>query len=181
MKKWLITFAILLMGTLTVFGQDDSVTESGIELYRAGNFQQAIEVLLGATEARKGDKLAWVYLGGSYLQIGNEKEAMRAFRKSNLDYTDSLGSFDRPLKTLRKPHPRYTHSARRNKVTGVVRVAVEFKADGSIGFVFPFDKLPEGLTESSITAANSIAFEPAVKNGKPVDTISVITYTFAIY
>ncbi len=89
--------------------------------------------------------------------------------------------YDKPLKIISKPAVGYTEAARRNKVEGNIKVAVEFGADGKIGFVFPFQDLPDGLTANVVNAAKSIKFESAVTNGKPVTTVSVIEYSFSIF
>ncbi|MEO6334634.1 MAG: tetratricopeptide repeat protein [Pyrinomonadaceae bacterium] len=181
MKKLLIGFIGVLMCSVFAFAQDNNSVEAGTEFYRAGKFEKAVETLQRAVAADKKDKLAFVYLGAAYVKLGNKKEAAKAFRNSRFDYKDSLGAFDTPLKTLRKPKATFTDSARANSVKGEVRVAVEFRADGEIGFVFPFVTLPEGLTENAVRAAKEIVFEPAIKNGKAVDVVSVVTYTFDIY
>ena len=69
----------------------------------------------------------------------------------------------------------------RTTFTGEIKIAVEFRADGKLGFVFPFQTLQHGLTQNAVGAASSITFEPAIKNGKPVSVVSVITYGFSIY
>ncbi len=58
-------------------------------------------------------------------------------------------------------------------------IAVEMRGDGKIGFVVPFVELPDGLTESSVKAANSLKFEQ--KDGKPVTTVNIIDYSFNTY
>jgi hypothetical protein len=65
-------------------------------------------------------------------------------------------------------------------VSGWVIVAVEFRFDGTIGFVFPIRTLPEGLTEKCIEAARKTKFQPAIKDGKPVTIIKRIEYGFSI-
>lgn len=181
MKTILVGIIWILIGSVIAMSQDQPVTVSGIEAYRAGDYAKAIEVLQGAVAADKSDKYAWLYLGASYLKLGDEKNAARAFQKSSLTFRDRPEALDKPLKTVRKPYARYTEDARSLNVTGEVKVAVECKADGKIGFIFPFQKLPGGLTESSVSAAKSIKFEPGVMNGKRVDAVTVIIYTFAIY
>ncbi len=179
-KTVLTVLLCILASSLFANGQNHSSTKSGIDLYRAGNFSDAVGVLQSAAASEKGDKFAWVYLGASHLKLGDTKNAGRAFRRSGLTYRDKPEVLDTPLKFVRKPRPTYSRNAQLGNVTGEVKVAVEFKADGTIGFVFPFQTLPEGLTESAIRAAKSITFEPAIRNGQPVDAVSVLSYTFSI-
>jgi hypothetical protein len=181
MKTILVGLIWMLIGSVFAMSQDQPMTASGIAAYRAGDLSTAVKELEDVVSNDKGDRYAWVYLGASYLKLGDEKNAARAFKKSNLTFKNKPETLDKPLKTIRKPNPRYTEDARFLNVMGEVKVAVECKADGTIGFVFPFQKLPQGLTESSVAAAKSIKFEPGVKDGKAVDTVTVMVYTFTIY
>ena len=155
--------------------------DTGVELYRSRSYDKAVDALKAVVSSDKKNKQAWLYLGASYVKLGKEDEAARAFRSSEFTYRDASSKLDTDLKVKRKPRASYTERARQNNTSGEVRVAVEFKADGTIGFVFPFQSLPDGLTENVIRAAKETEFEPAVKDGKPVDVISVMVYSFAIY
>ncbi|CAN5384316.1 hypothetical protein BH10ACI2_BH10ACI2_23690 [soil metagenome] len=96
---------------------------------------------------------------------------------------------DQPLKLLTKPRPIYTTEARDNHVEGTVKLEITFNADATIGEVIcvnednkETERLKQyGLVDASINAAKKITFEPEVKNGNPVKTVSVTTYSFAIY
>jgi TonB family protein len=88
---------------------------------------------------------------------------------------------DKPLKILSKPRASYTDAARENNVMGQVRLEVTFQKDGKIGKIKIIQSLPSGLTESAVTAAKKIKFEPEMKNGKPVTVTEIQTYTFTIY
>ena len=180
MKIILIAGWILLCAMLG-FAQSASATESGIELYRNGEFEKAVEVLERLVRPDSTDKLAWIYLGASYVKLEKRKEATLAFQKSKFTYRDSLGVFDKNMKVIRMPKAPYTDRARESNVTGTVKIAVEYKADGKVGFVFPIQTLPEGLTDNCVRAARGIEFEPAIKNGKAVDVVSIVTYSFSIY
>ncbi len=179
--KIIVSSVFILLCSAFAGAQGIPSNATGIDLYRSGNYEKAVEELDGFVSAVKTDRLAWLYLGASYVKLGKSKEAIRAFMKSNFTVQDSQGTVDTNLKVKRKPRASYTENARRSMVTGTVKVAVEFKADGTIGFTFPFVTLPEGLTENCVRAARSIEFEPAIKDGKPVDVVSVIVYSFAIY
>ena len=183
MKVFTIIFIMLAFVTFAgaVSGQAVPSSESGIELYRAGNIDKSVEALESTVATDKNNGLAWLYLGAGYVRLGRNKEAVKAFRNSKIDFRDSPENFDTPLKVLRKPWARYTDAARQNNTTGEIKIAVEFRADGKIGFVFPFQVLPHGLTQNAVVAASSITFEPAITNGKPVSVVSVIAYGFTIY
>lgn len=80
-----------------------------------------------------------------------------------------------------RPEPLYTEEARRNNVTGTVRVKMLFAADGTVKYLFALTRLPHGLTESALNAARKIKFVPAEKDGRPVSQVVTIDYNFNIY
>ncbi len=80
-----------------------------------------------------------------------------------------------------KPIPGYTDAARRENIEGMVKLRVEFRADGTVGEIGVIEGLPAGLTEKAIDAAKKIKFEPAEVDGVPVPSTKLIEYTFAIY
>jgi TonB family protein len=80
-----------------------------------------------------------------------------------------------------KPEPIYTERARRNGVTGMVRLRLVLGADGTVQHIYPTRRLPAGLTEAAIEAARKIKFIPAMKDGRPVSQFVTIEYNFNIY
>ena len=77
-----------------------------------------------------------------------------------------------------KPDPEYPESAMRNFTTGNIRLYVLFLPNGKIGLAIPFNRLPDGVTESAIAAAKNIKFEPAAQNDKPIAVWLQIIYVF---
>lgn len=86
-----------------------------------------------------------------------------------------------PLKIVSKPSPGYTDEARKNNISGTVRLRVTFSASGQVTNVSVISGLPNGLTEKAIAAARQISFTPAKKNGQAVSISKPIDYTFRIY
>jgi len=80
-----------------------------------------------------------------------------------------------------KPEPLYTLDARRNNVTGTVRLRIMLAADGEVRDILPLTRLPDGLTEQAIEAARAIKFTPASKDGHPVSQYVTVEYNFNIY
>jgi TonB family protein len=80
-----------------------------------------------------------------------------------------------------KPEPLYTEEARKNQVTGTVRLRLILGASGSVSGITPLTRLPDGLTEKAIEAARRIAFTPAEKDGRKVSQYVTIEYNFNIY
>jgi TonB family protein len=80
-----------------------------------------------------------------------------------------------------KPEPLYTEEARKNQVTGTVRLRLILGASGSVSGITPLTRLPDGLTEKAIEAARRINFIPAEKDGRKVSQYVTIEYNFNIY
>ena len=80
-----------------------------------------------------------------------------------------------------KPEPHYTFEARRNNLTGTVRLRMVLAADGTVRQIVPLATLPDGLTEQAIAAARDIEFTPASKDGRAVSQYVTVEYNFNIY
>jgi TonB family protein len=80
-----------------------------------------------------------------------------------------------------KPEPHYTADARRNNLTGTVRLRMVLAADGTVRQIVPLTTLPDGLTEQAIAAARDIEFTPASKDGRAVSQYVTVEYNFNIY
>lgn len=80
-----------------------------------------------------------------------------------------------------KPEPGFTEAARRNNVTGVVKLRLALRADGTVSDISVLKGLPDGLTERAIEAAKRIRFTPAQKEGRNVSQWVSVEYNFNIY
>ena len=80
-----------------------------------------------------------------------------------------------------KPEPGFTEDARRNNVTGLVRIRAILSASGEVTGISVVKGLPDGLTEKAISAARQIRFRPAQKDGHTVSQYVVLEYNFNIY
>lgn len=85
------------------------------------------------------------------------------------------------LRILSKPKPSYTDLARIYGISGKVSLRITFLANGTIGTVTTFTKLPFGLTNNAINAARSMRFEPAMRNGTPYSVAKLVEYNFTLY
>ncbi|MGH9937346.1 MAG: TonB family protein [Blastocatellia bacterium] len=90
-----------------------------------------------------------------------------------------MNSSRRPT-ILYREKAQYTQEARDNNVEGVVALSVVFGADSQIKNIVVVRGLPHGLTEKAIEAAKKIRFEPAMKDGQPVNVRSMLEYTFRL-
>ncbi|MDQ3131656.1 MAG: energy transducer TonB [Acidobacteriota bacterium] len=168
----------LLICATNIFAQQP---ENGFELYEKGEYQKAAEVLQKAVTTNEKDRKSWLYLGMTYIKLDNKKEAVKSFEKADkINFKQS--EIDKTtFKIISKPRANYTDEARRNSVSGTIKFAVEFGADGEIKEIFPFKKLPYGLTENTVESVRKIKFEPASKDGKAVSYITIVSYSFTIY
>ncbi|HST53926.1 MAG TPA: TonB family protein [Pyrinomonadaceae bacterium] len=80
-----------------------------------------------------------------------------------------------------KPEPSFTEDARKNNVTGLVRLRAVLSASGEVLNVSVVKGLPDGLTEKAIEAAKQIKFRPAQKDGHTVSQYVTLEYNFNIY
>ena len=173
------TFTLLVLAS-SAWAQD-SDRDRGIQLYRDGKYAEAIESLEKSFASNNKDRYTVMFLGAALHRSGRTKEAIKMFRRVDDIKLTKQVSDDLKPEVIRKRPARYTEAARQNNTTGKVWVAIEYGADGVIGFVLPYETLPFGLTESSIGAAMGVQFKPAMKDGKPVTTIGVLEYSFMIY
>ncbi|MEK6283752.1 MAG: energy transducer TonB [Acidobacteriota bacterium] len=88
------------------------------------------------------------------------------------------GEVQKRARVLDAPAAFYTDAARANGTRGEVRLRLVLAADGSVKNVFPIKSLHHGLTESAMTAARQIKFEPATRNEAPVSQFATFVYEF---
>lgn len=80
-----------------------------------------------------------------------------------------------------KPEPPYTEEARRNNVSGFLRLRATLSTSGKVTDIEVVKKLPDGLTENAIRALRTMRFVPAWKDGRRVAQSVVVEYHFNIY
>jgi len=123
-------------------------------------------------------------------RFGEEAESLRELASSLRLYGKEGGdnrSIFRPAEVtqraviLYKPVPGFTEEARKQNVSGVVRLRAVLAADGRVRNVIVIKRLPGGLTERCIAMARQIKFTPAMVNGAPVSQYVVLEYNFNIY
>ena len=88
---------------------------------------------------------------------------------------------DRRTYIALKLEPRYTESARQNRITGTVVLTCVFAANGQITSISVVKGLTNGLTERAIAAARTIKFIPAMKDGRFVPVRLHLEYNFNLY
>jgi TonB family protein len=103
--------------------------------------------------------------------------------ESAVDYSKVFSQSEVTRKALItfKPEPGFTEEARKNNVTGVVRLRAVFSASGEVTSISVIKPLPDGLTEKAVAAAKQIHFTPAEKDGHVVSQYITLEYNFNIY
>jgi Tfp pilus assembly protein PilF len=172
--------SIVFLSAAVSFAQTER--DKGIAFYESGDYRAAVTSLEKAVARNKNDNEAWLFLGMAYARTRESNKAVSAFERSRtVRSKDADKNYDVPLKIISKRPAGYTSEARSNSVSGNVILVVEFRKDGKIGHIFPYKRLPGGLTENSIEAARRIKFEPAQRNGKPVTVINFVDYDFKTF
>ena len=85
-----------------------------------------------------------------------------------------------PVSIQSKPTPVYTSEARQLKVEGEVLLNVVFTADGQIRILNVVRGLGHGLDEAAQRAAKGIRFNPAMRDGHPVDSNATLHIVFQL-
>ncbi len=81
---------------------------------------------------------------------------------------------------LYTPAPDYTEEARRARLEGVCGVSVIIGTDGRTSHIFVTKKLGMGLDEKAVEAVRTWTFEPARRNGRPVQTHMTLSVQFKL-
>jgi TonB family protein len=87
-----------------------------------------------------------------------------------LEAQPSKEDVDSGPKPLNAARPAYTELARLNGVQGTVRLSLLVGTGGAPKAVNVINPLPDGLTEEAIRAVYKLRFDPARKNGEPVES-----------
>jgi len=102
-------------------------------------------------------------------------------KRSEVVYEVGLGSDVMPPKPVYHPNPEYVDKARREKINGVVVLAMIVTAEGKVRDVKVIKGLDPGLDKQAIAAVRSWKFEPATKAGKPVAVHLKTEVDFRLY
>ncbi len=83
-------------------------------------------------------------------------------------------------RVIHRVEPRYTETARKICVEGVVVLSLLIDTDGRVADITVLRGLPFGLTENAVSAARQWQFEPCTFNGNPVNVRYTLTVRFRI-
>jgi TonB family protein len=105
--------------------------------------------------------------------------------RTNNGRTESPGTAppaaaDTPVRITGKPKPAYTEEAKRLRIEGAVVLEVTFSASGTVHNIRVIRGLGYGLDEAAVRAARSLVFEPARRDGRPIDVTSNVRIEFQL-
>jgi len=86
-----------------------------------------------------------------------------------------------PPKPIKQVTPKYTSDALRAKIQGDVEVEIIVLTDGTVGDVRVTKSLDAGLDEQAIAAARQWRFQPATKDGQPVEYTATLSLEFRVH
>ena len=90
-----------------------------------------------------------------------------------------MGGLSAPV-PLRKVDPKYIASAVEDRIEGKVRLAAVIRIDGRVDSVKLLQPLDDRLDHSAEEAIDKWRFEPALRNGQPVEVDAVIEIPFRL-
>jgi hypothetical protein len=157
-----------------------SERDLGIQAYRDHDYQKAAKVLGRYVEIHSKDSTAWRYLGGAFTYLNDEKNARKAFLKSDGGPPKDIPAltYDSSYEIISAPRPRLSDETRNRSRGANIRVLIELRDDGRVGFVYPFPNFESSFERDVLDAAKVIRFKPAIKDGKPVTVIITREYSF---
>jgi periplasmic protein TonB len=85
-----------------------------------------------------------------------------------------------PPRVLREVRPTYTDEARRRSIEGDVELEIVVRRDGSVGNVRVRRTLGAGLEQKAIEAVRQWRFEPARRQGAPVEVTVDVSVEFKL-
>ena len=100
-----------------------------------------------------------------------EKSITIKSHEASITYDSRMEIFDatEPPKILSLPKFQYPESARKNGVEGKMKVSLTLTKNGTVQDVVVEQSLPHGVTEAITNELKQLRFQPAKKNGEPVD------------
>ena len=108
---------------------------------------------------------------GTLAHLIDDPDSVKAFLPKEVDVRAEITA---------RPDPKYTETARRAGVQGIVILKVLLSAENKVERIRVQRRLPYGLTESAIRAACEIKFRPALINGQKVPQWATIEYGFSL-
>jgi TonB family protein len=145
---------------------------------RASQARPGHVVEVAAFEAAPARTRARGSPAGVVKETGFAEEAAPAAKKREPERP--LSPLDHEVEILSRPKPVYTEEARTLRLEGDVVLAVVFEAGGALRISSVARGLGHGLDEAAIDAARKIRFNPARRDGAPVDFAAKLRVVFRL-
>ena len=97
------------------------------------------------------------------------------------DQTDAKNLNSKKFVITKRSYAPYTDIARKNLINGKIALLVLLSENGKDKYILVVKGSGYGLDEQAVKAAQSIEFEPAIKDGKPISVVVMIQYEFSTY
>jgi TonB family protein len=117
--------------------------------------------------------------GGAIRESGFGEEAAAPAPKKR-EREKPPGALDSEVEIVSKPKPVYTEEARSLKLEGDVVLDVTFTSSGRVVVLGVAQGLGHGLDEAATDAARKIQFNPARRDGSPVDHTAKLRVVFRL-
>jgi len=157
-----------------------------IALVSEGQLAEAVDVIeqdlsRSSNYPRARSRLCWLRVAGFEVdEIPSEGSssdaAIAETRAKAVDLPVNVAGDVDPPEFLEGPEPSYTDEARTAQVFGKVVLEAVVDKQGSVQCAAIVEDLPLGLGQSAVDAVQQWRFEPATRNGQPVN----VKYTFTI-
>lgn len=114
------------------------------------------------------------------IAITPDAKQLKLVTKLGLNQPPVTRAVDQRPVAISSPRPMYTEEARRNKISGSVRMLLLVGDDGRVKRTRIISGLPDGLSREARRAAYEITFNPAIRDGLPVEFWMPIDISFNI-
>jgi len=156
---------------ISASGFDGSATAASSPARPGRVMEAAFDTQPTASRAPRGTE-------GVVRATGFGEETAAAPRKR--ERAEPAGVLDTEVEILAKPKPVYTDEARALRLEGDVVLDVTFEASGGLRILGVAQGLGHGLDEAAIDAAKRIRFNPAKRDGSPVDYTAKLRVVFRL-
>ena len=167
---------LLAINTGNLVGRMKTAQTLRASLHTSSGFKSYVWPMEGAADA----------INKALVPCTKQKKAKKRARGKSQDAPEQLdvqeaeaGTWTAPKRYFYKM-PAYTDAAREARTEGSVTMQLSIDRNGNVTDVRPIRGLPSGVTEAAVEAARSWKYNPAKKNGQPVDGDVVETVTFSI-
>ena len=182
MKPFLFVL-LCLLGLLTAKAQDkpqlSAKLQHAIDLFRSSDYVNAVSEFEAIRAARESTKTSEMYLGAVYVHLNRDDEARAAFKRVRMvSDKELLDPVVKNFRVIEKPKPNFQGIAGDKPGEYVIWTAVEFLANGKIGFVFEVEASSKDMLKRAKKSASRIKFVPATNNNTPVTVVRFVEYHY---